>query len=273
MNRPGYNPVRRNRNIGTEKSGFGQDNRLKIPWAWADRRIFYERLTDPVVVPCEVGSLRIHVLVEPPSPGFRHACTVDDILRVLAYVPQAHALPIQVIVLRQPKRKERILAPVWGRMVYWSDLGRFTGPAIYLEAQDTSRPFKWSKSLTPDLARELDRLRDDGHTVTSDRRSYQIESTSESIRNTQLFRTLPHEIGHYVHYLESVETPSRTVPEDRDRLEDAYRSKPAQEKEAFAHRYAGEFRAKMESCGAVPFDRITDVPRMKQAGLLPEWFA
>lgn len=177
MNRPGYNPVRRNRNIGTEKSGFGQDNRLKIPRAWAERRFFYERLIEPIVVPCDIGQLRIHVLVEPPLQGFTHACTVDDILRVLSYVPLAHTLPFEVIVLRQPKRKERILGPVWGRMVYWSNLGRFTGPAIYPETQDTSRPLKWSKSLTPDQAHELERLRDDGHHVTSDRRSCQIVST------------------------------------------------------------------------------------------------
>ena len=31
MNRRGYDPTRRNRNIGTAKAGHGQDNRLVIP--------------------------------------------------------------------------------------------------------------------------------------------------------------------------------------------------------------------------------------------------
>ncbi len=83
MNRPGYNATRRNRNIGTEKTGHGQDNRLVIPWAWADDRIFYERLVDPIEVPVKVRSVSTHIIVEPPLRGFVHACTVDDILRVL----------------------------------------------------------------------------------------------------------------------------------------------------------------------------------------------
>jgi hypothetical protein len=169
MKRPGYDPTRRNRNIGTEKAGHGQGNRLVIPWAWTDSRIFYERLVDPVEIPVQVRSVSMHVLVEAPIRGFAHACTVDDILCLLPLIPVRHLQDIKTIVLRQPKRKERILSPVWGRLVYWSEIGRHSGPTVYLESQDVSHPLKWDTSLKPDLALELERLREDGHKIHSDK--------------------------------------------------------------------------------------------------------
>jgi len=42
--RSGRNPTRRNRNIGTPKSGHGTNNRLVIPARWSDDRVFYEKL-------------------------------------------------------------------------------------------------------------------------------------------------------------------------------------------------------------------------------------
>ncbi|MDJ0797430.1 MAG: hypothetical protein QNJ51_11470 [Calothrix sp. MO_167.B12] len=48
------------------------------------------------------------------------------------------------------------------------------------------------------MVKELERLREDGHRTATDKRHYLISSTLDSIRNTQLYRTLHHEIGHYV---------------------------------------------------------------------------
>jgi hypothetical protein len=273
MNRPGYNPTRRNRNIGTEKAGWGQDNRLVIPAAWADDRRYYEKLVNPVRVPIKVRSVSLHIIVEPPLSGFAHACTVEDIVHLLQLIPVAHFQAFRLIVLRQPKRKERILSPAWGRWVYWSNIGDLSGSAIYLEAQRVGVAFQWSKSLAPDSARELDRLREDGHTIAADKRHHLISSTLDSVRRTQLYRTLPHEIGHYVDYLHSVEDPSRDNIDQWIRLDEVYRARPSQEKEAFAHRYADEFRHHMTIDARLPFDRIVDERSMKQQGLSPEWFA
>ena len=166
VKRPGYNPVRRNRNIGTALAGRGQNNRLVIPAAWADDRIFYEKLVHPVDVAVTARSVPLHILVESPFAGFAHACTVDNIVHLLQFVPVEHFQAIRLLVLRQPKRKERILSPVWGRLVYWSEIGAHSGPAIYLEAQNVQRTRKWGKSLDPDGAAELDRMREDGHTFS-----------------------------------------------------------------------------------------------------------
>jgi hypothetical protein len=272
MPRLGFNPTRRNRNIGTPKAGHGQKNRLVIPDAWADGRCFYENLDDPVEIPRVVRSVELRVLVEPSLPGFAHACTVDDVARLLELIPIAHFQAIKIIVFRQPKRKQRILSPVWGRLVYWSEIGDLSGPAVYLEAQDVNSVSKWKKSLNPDLARELERLRDDGHLISSDKRHFIISATLDSVRNTQLYRTLPHEIGHYVDYLQSVEIPGRDNLDKWLSLNAKYHNKPVSEKEAFAHRYADEFREKQHRRGNLPYDRVVNNAAMRRLKLKPEWF-
>ena len=270
---PGYNPTRRNRNIGTKHSGYSQDNKLVIPWAWADNRIFYERLVDPVVVEIQVGSVSKHVIIEPTLKGFTHACTVDDIQRLLELIPAEHINDITAFVLRQPKRKEQILSSVWGRLIYSSDLCGFSGPTVYLEAQNFEQPLKWSKSLTPEGAKELERLREDGHVVVTDKRQHIINSTLDTIRNTQLYRTLPHEIGHYVDYLTKVEEPSKDNFDLWSVLNDKYHSRPSQERESFAHRYADEFRKQQIARGTIPFERMFDDAKMRAVGLDPGWFS
>ncbi|MEO1522830.1 MAG: hypothetical protein AAFU78_18910 [Cyanobacteria bacterium J06633_2] len=187
--------------------------------------------------------------------------------------PADHINDITAFVLRQPKRKEQILSSVWGQLVYSADVCGFSGPTVYLESQQIDRPLKWSKSLKPQLARELERLQNDGHIVKTDKRQHVIHSTLATVRNTQLYRTLPHEIGHYVDYLTKVERPSRDHPDQWPTLNDQYHSRPFQEKEAFAHRYADDFVANQTARTAIPFARLFDGAKIRAAGLQPSWFA
>ncbi|MEM7384499.1 MAG: hypothetical protein AAF514_06090 [Verrucomicrobiota bacterium] len=272
MNRSGHNPARRNRNIGTAKSGSGRDNRLVIPWAWTDNRVYYNRLVDPVRVEINVRSFPVPVIVEPPLNGFFHACTLDDLARILNLLPFEHIRDIQAFVFRQPKRKERILAPAWGRLVYWTDICGHSGPVVYLESQEPGKAWKWKKSLAPDDADELDRLRLDGHRIETDQRHHTIHFTQESVRNTQLYRTLPHEIGHYADYLTKVENPCGQDHSDWSERNDRYHARPSMEKEAFAHRYADAFRERNRSQGHLPFERLFDPANLKRMGLKPIWF-
>lgn len=39
-----FNPTRRNRNIGTNIQGYGQDNKLKIATPYGELKSYYERL-------------------------------------------------------------------------------------------------------------------------------------------------------------------------------------------------------------------------------------
>ncbi|MDD9947009.1 MAG: hypothetical protein OXU20_38555, partial [Myxococcales bacterium] len=67
-------------------------------------------------------------------------------------------------------------------------------------------------------------------------------STRTTVRNTQLYRTLPHEVGHYVQYHQDVESRAGDDLDEWGRLNDAYFSRPQREREDFAHRYADNFR-------------------------------
>jgi len=160
-------------------------------------------------------------------------------------------------VLRQPTRKQRILSPVWGRAIYSFDVSSYHGPAIVIEAQDTA-PVIWPTSLDPVRCRELDRLRADGHDVRRTRRGIEIHVTPSSLRNTVLYRTLLHEIGHHVDF--------KRCPESE------WNSRTSTEKDDYAHRYArGAFQA-LELRGVIPFAPALDAHSLEQSRLSVEWF-
>lgn len=265
--RAGWNPIRRNRNIGTAKSGHGLANRLVIPERWRDSKKFWEKLRDPVAI--EIDGFTI--FVEPCLPGFVHAVTVGDIVRMLGLLSQEDLAGLRTVVLRQPTRKQRVLEAVWGRLLYFAEFGRTSGPAIVLEAQSVGSCIERPRSLSPDEAEEVERLRADGHVVTCERQ-WKIQTSLVSTRATQLYRTLPHEVGHHVHYEREV-TQSASNDLDRElELQALYFSKPEREREDFAHRYAREAMERLSAAGRAPFARIADETDLKRWRLDPAWF-
>lgn len=262
---------RRNRNIGTPLSGRGKDNRNVIPERWTDLSPYWQTLQSPVVVQREVHGNPVSFVVEPVRSGSAHACTVDDVCEVFRLLPKHHVRYISLVVMRQPTRRQETLAPVWGRLGYWSEICGLEGPGIYLEARSAPSSDKWPKSLTPDQQRELSRLAEDGHVIEKGKRGYVIHSTFESIRNTQIYRSVPHEVGHYVDYLTF--DAGKGIEHGGQEFWDLYGAKPGKDKEDFAHRYADEFRELMKSTGNFPFRQLRDPSRIKLAGLEPVWFA
>ena len=131
-------------------------------------------------------------------------------------------------------------------------------PAIIIEAIDYSKSFKWTKKLSPDSQNELERLRADGHQITSDKRYFTAEYELANVRQTQLYRTLLHEFGHYVHYLEFVERPGTDEEdfEEWEKRDDNYFKLSKAEKEKFAHTYADNLKKELTENGIIPFDRI-----------------
>lgn len=268
------NPSRRSRNIGAYKQGFGQDNRLVIPDRLNDPRFFWERLSSPVAVHREINGHTFTILVEPTKKGYLHACTVDDISGLLSYLPIDHLKNIEIFILRQPKNKEEIITPVWGRLFYWSNMRKYSGPVVLLEAHKVDVVLKWNKSLSPSEEKELSRLKADGDHVTTNKRHHIIQTSIESLRNKQLYRTLPHEIGHYVDYLINVVEPCIDIEDmaERELVENKYWNKPKVDKEAFAHRYVDEFYLKLRKKGRLPFPRIVDPEGIVKDGLCMKWF-
>lgn len=276
------NPTRRNKNIGTSKQGYGQNNRLKIPDRYSDSFVFYERLGKYTKTYREINGNRFEFVIEETREGVRHACTVDDLAKMIRHIPPADYEDLNLIVLRQPTRKQETLSSVWGRLIYSYEFENDYRPAIILEAMDCERAMKWSKKLTPNDKKELDRLRKDGHPIVEGKRFYTAVYEVENVRNTQLYRTFPHEFGHYVHYLNVVVKPLEKMKAKLDKLDaqiddedtaetnplflkwekmdeeydaqvqknrDKYFSISSAEKETFAHNYADKLIKKWRLVG------------------------
>lgn len=267
----GRDSRRRNKNIGTAKQGHGKDNRLVIPDRWSDASVFFERLVSPHVHKQEIHNRSVMFIVEPTIRGFTHCCTVADVVRLLSLLDEEHIAGIDFVVLRQPKRKENILSPCWGRLTYWTDICGISGRGVFLEAQNVNEITKWSASINPE-EKEMNLLKEEGHVFERQNGIYHIYRTAESIRITQLFRTIPHEVGHYVEYLTKVLEPARSE-EDQDRLWTLYNARPQSERETFANRYAIDFINKRRQTGDVPFPRIFDEKQILAEGLQPGWFS
>lgn len=243
--RPGYNPTRRNRNIGTAKQGHGLENKMSIPRPSVTAKFFYERLGDYKRNEIEINGKKYIFVIETTLADSQHACSIEDVARVLEFIPPADLEGLDLIVFRQPKRKEWILSSVWGRLIYCYEFEKRLCPAIILEAVDYTEKIRWKKRFSVDDRRELQCLIEDGHPIIDTGRFYEAPCEHANVRNTQLFRTLPHEIGHYLDYLNHVELPAKAgadTHEEWSRLRDVYNSRPASEKERFAHDYANQKR-------------------------------
>jgi hypothetical protein len=260
--RPGFNPTRRNRNIGTSKQGHGQDNRLKIPAICHDERRWWEQLGEHSISKRSIGDKEIVFVVERTRSECIHSCSVEDVCRILQLLPTNDWDGIGAFLFRQSTRKQSLLRPVWGRLAYAANFGRpgepdvYSGPAIILEAVDTRKPFTWSKSLGPQDQAEFDRLRTDGHVLQDKGSHFQISSDKAAMRATQLYRTVPHEIGHWVDFVNRVEKRSESDLDKYDELLDRYFARPKDEVEGFAHRYADSMMSRLANLGFVPFDQI-----------------
>jgi len=138
-------------------------------------------------------------------------------------------------------------------------IGKFCGSAVVIEAQ-TPELQVWSenRSLSPDQHLEFERLQQDGHLLTKRRRDILISSSANAIRNTVLYRTLPHEVGHHV--------------DRRNTGQEGWNRKPSFEKEAYAHRYAKGSLESLVTKNAVPFSAGLDDLTLSHDGLRREWF-
>jgi hypothetical protein len=258
--RPGWNATRRNRHIGTARQGRGKNNRFVIPESWHNPNAYWGNLTRYRAVVRSVHGRDFAILVEPTRQRCAHACTVDDVFHVLQLIPGRDLSGIEFLILRQPTRKQETLARCWGRLAYRVEIDRYQGATIILEARDPRRSVRWSKSLCPDDAAELERLRQDGHRIITTKRDHIVECTFDSVRSTQLFRTLFHEVGHWVDYQDAIRCDSR------------FDRKMAAEKEAFAHRYAEHLRRELMSKKLIPFPRILNGRRLSRDGLRKKHF-
>ncbi|OSZ72743.1 hypothetical protein CAP39_05420 [Sphingomonas sp. IBVSS1] len=207
----------------------------------------------------EVAGKTVLFIIEANALGCVHPCSVSDVVWMLESLHASEWSGLRTVVFRQPTRKQLVLRPAWGRLSYHAELNSAKGqivakgPVLFLDAIMPGQSLTWSTRLDPDDARELERLRHDGHDIARSGRQHVITITPASARNTQLYRTLLHEIGHWFDWLSKVEEPAMRG-QDRGELENTYFARPRSERDAFAHRYADQCRARMIDSGFIPFE-------------------
>ncbi len=255
--RSGWRPERRNRKLGTANSGWRKQNRMVVPNSRHDEFAFYERLGRHTVSNKILYNQEVTVLEEPARAGSTYGCSARDVLHVLKYLPREDVAGLKLLVMRQPTRKQETLRPVWGRCLFDAWFGKHKGPAIMLEATNLSRPIRWTGKISIEDHRELDRLADDGHQITRDRRGVTIKPTEQSARNTILYHTLLHEVGHWVDWkhrvLSALDDPRSP---DRKQLATAYFARAHREGEHFADNYAERQAALLRDAGVIPFETL-----------------
>lgn len=253
-----FNPTRRNRNIGTENQGFGQDNKFKISTPYGTLKSFYERIEKHQTEIRIINEYEFLFIIEETRENCFHSCSVNDLAKIIQHIPKEDYGDLRFIILRQPKRKEELISPVWGRLIYSFEFENEYFPAIILDSIDLNKKLVWSKKQTIEDQKEFTRLKEDGHFFIESKRNFVFELKSQPSRNTQLYRTLLHEFGHYVHYLEAVERPGND-DEDYDAKEkrnDYYFSLPLVEKEKFAHQFANRLIKVLIDDKIIPFERL-----------------
>jgi len=255
-----WRPERRNRNIGTSWSGYSKSNDMRIPESWQDKHgnysMFYERLEAAKEQEATIGDFKLKVLYEEPREGFTYGCTPADVIKILRAVASLSPELPDIIAFRQPTRKQRQQKPVWGRFLYFAEFGKHEGTAIILEAQELGTVLKWSKRMTIEDRAEYERLAADGHPFVETKRHFEAKLVEDAVRNTTLYRTLLHEIGHLAHYHRDVLDDRTALDEDFDVARDLYFSKPSSEREIFAHSFAESLSQSLRLTGEIPFDPL-----------------
>ncbi|WP_141401308.1 hypothetical protein [Cohaesibacter gelatinilyticus] len=254
-----WRPERRNRRIGTKSSGYSQSNDMRIPSSWCDKTgkltLFHELLERPYEMEAIIYGCDITILYETPKEGFSYGCSPADVIKLLKLVAiDVPPLP-DIIVFRQPTRKQRQQNPVWGRFFYYSEFGKHKGSAIVLEAQKIGDSLIWPRRMSLEDRDEYNRLNDDGHRFVETKRDFRAELTEDAIRSTLLFRTFLHELGHWADYSYKVIFGNSAIDGeyDNDTAEDLYFARPTSEREVYAHAFADKYRKRLKNAGEIPF--------------------
>jgi len=253
-------PERRNRKIGTKSSGFKHRNDMTIPERFLDQfgnnTRYYERAKADRVYQFKIGTQIITILYENPRLGHSYGCTPYDVEHLMRLLPGEDIEGIELVSFRQPTHKQSQQFPVWGRLIYYSTIGSYEGTCINLEAINLDHVIEWPRKLSVENQAELARLKSDGHLYEETSRTHRFTVTENSLRHHILYRTLLHEIGHWVDYDSKIYREDHMIDNDCGVAYDLYFSRPSVELESFAHRYAKEKADLLRAAQKIPFTKI-----------------
>lgn len=243
--KPGWNPIRRNKNIGTKKSGHSKTNLFYTPGK-ADELILKNINSQSVIT---VNGLEFSFIVEELYDEYMHCCTADEISKVLSFIPQCDLEGLRFIILKQPTKKEEMLRPCWGRVIYNFSYNKKSGSAIILYAINIEKEIFWRNSLNPQGIRELENLKDEGHLVFMEGKNIRIKSSFNSAKMTQLYRTLFHEVGHLIYFKNFIKEHNNT---DFAGICELYFKRPVEQREDYAITYASHIRKRLLTENLIP---------------------
>lgn len=188
-----YNAVKRNRNIGTKKSGFKKQSNYKIPDKFLSES--YSKADKSQVF---VHNRPITFYIDKLKNGYDHACTIEEVISVLNQLPAEDVCGIKNIYFHQPSRKKEIFTPMWGSLRYYA--GPNFSPIIIINAQKIPFVYKSNLEVIPFWKDELEFLKKNCESYTLTKRKHILVFQKEHIKQIQLYRTVPHEIGHWVDF-------------------------------------------------------------------------
>ena len=102
-------PRRRNKNIGTAKQGLKRQSVFCIPESYHTGKRFWENINSYRKVIRTINDKEYIFIVEKTNIDSYHACTIDDLTKVISFINKSDLQDLNLIVLRQPKSKEEIL--------------------------------------------------------------------------------------------------------------------------------------------------------------------
>ncbi|MEM7221975.1 MAG: hypothetical protein AAF495_03290 [Pseudomonadota bacterium] len=203
--------------------------------AWSKRQLvahprqaperYAARLGPHEVIQSQLHGRPLTLLAEPARLGASYGCGPRDARHLLSLLPKPDLLGLDLVVLRQPSRREEIAGPLWARCLYRADFGRHKGSALLLEAVHL------------------------GHA--------KAQLSEAAVRDTMLYDRLLRAVGLWVDWQKQVRRPVlKSHSRTKGTLAAAYLARPQAERAAAAERYAKRQATRLRAAGRIPFETL-----------------
>lgn len=152
----------------------------------------------------EINGRLFTFLVECLKRHFAYLCTIDEVAEVLRAVPSDDLEGLDLFVFRQPGGGAEYRKCCWGAYAEAYPYRDAVKPAVLLDAVDDSAQMVAVMPLNRANGQIVECLREEGHRVADVGDRYIVTSTKESVRRTQLYRTVFHLVRHHVDYFRGI---------------------------------------------------------------------
>jgi hypothetical protein len=222
---------RRNRNIGTKKSGYKKPGVLGATLEHPNK----DELKNFELF--EVHDRIVSFSADNLSPGYVHPCSYEDVVAILLQLPAEDVRGIDHVHFQQYGRKRNAYRPIWGSLGCYKEYPGFSPTSkLSLNAQRNPWEFRCPRSIDAGFLEEMERTKAYATKHWDTKRHHHFVFDAAACRLYQLENVIPHEVGHWV---------------DRLRSGQLYFKKSWGEVERFADRYSVEASIKAPLASAI----------------------